>query len=178
VIGPLQPPHFSALPLLAHPRGARPHEPLCCCCRPASHHRPSCCKLLSSTTHTPPVCRHHRNTRTPLPPRPACVLLPKPARQPFYYYCLDGSTPGIDRVAIRPSPSTGPRERDRGHFLPASLHQTPIGATSTSRAPTHSSSTTDSTQHIAAPHHILLPRPFIAKRSLAPPALHSLRRRP
>jgi hypothetical protein len=177
VIGPLQPPHFSALPLLAHPRGARPHEPLCCCCRPASHHRPSCCKLLSSTTHTPPVCRHHRNTRTPLPPRPACVLLPKPARQPFYY-CLDGSTPGIDRVAIRPSPSTGPRERDRGHFLPASLHQTPIGATSTSRAPTHSSSTTDSTQHIAAPHHILLPRPLIAKRSLAPPALHSLRRRP
>jgi hypothetical protein len=160
VIGPLQPPHFSALPLLACPRDARPHEPLCCVAVPqVTSVRLASALLLRAAiiddTHA--ACLQTPPQHTNAVAASYCALLPLPARKPSY--CLDGSTPGIDRVAapIRPSPSpsrAGPRKRDRGH-LPD-----PIGATSTSRAPTHNSSTADSTQHhrtTSSSHHRSLP---------------------
>jgi hypothetical protein len=150
VIGPWKPPHFSALPLLACPRDARPHEPLCCCrCSlslrplPSRKSPPSvlrlrlrCCELLSSTTHTPPVCRHHRDTRTPLPPSYCtarccpCPLasLPLPRRQHSgdlsrRSSSLHGVSISIS-ISISIAPGSWP-EKARPRPLPASLHQSP-----------------------------------------------------
>jgi hypothetical protein len=91
-------------------------------------------ELLSSTTHTPPVCRHHRDTRTPLPPSYCtarccpCPLasLPLPRRQ--HSGDLSRRSSSLHGVSISISISIAPGswpEKARPRPLPASLHQSP-----------------------------------------------------
>jgi hypothetical protein len=195
VIGPWKPPHFSALPLLACPRDARPHEPLCCCCRcslsaPVAVPQVTTVRLASASAPRAAIIDDTHAACLQTPPRHTnaaaalvlhCALLPLPARKPFH--CLDGSTPGIYRVvapACTASPSSspsrlaaGPRKRDRGHFLPASTrpHRSNVNVKSSHAQQHHPRLDT------TPPHCTILAPPLIAKLSLASPAPHSLRPR-